>query len=153
MYIKNIIMELKLSFEEGLKKAGMPLVKLMVNGYEGYFLVDTGANVSHIDGEFAKEIGAKEIPSIVDITTSLLGDSQVSHSYNVALTLGNICFTDVECSEADFKPVNESLKEYGLGMQGIIGIPLMYILHGVIDIENMTLTFRLPDVEQQSNNQ
>ena len=54
-------MELNLSFEEGVKTADMPLVKLIVNDREGYFLVDTGANVCFIDETFAKEIGAEEI--------------------------------------------------------------------------------------------
>ncbi|MCR5191980.1 MAG: retropepsin-like domain-containing protein [Bacteroidales bacterium] len=140
-------MELKLSFEEGFKKAGMPLIKLVVNGREGCFLLDTGANVSLIDGEFAKEIGAEEIPSDVEVTTSLLGDSQVSHSYRVALTIDNICFTDVKCIETDLRPANESLKEYGVELHGIIGLSLIYILHGIIDMEDLTLTFRLPKTE------
>ncbi len=145
-------MDIVLSFAEEIEVSGMPLVKLVVNGHECYFLVDTGANICNIDGNFAKEIGAEEIPAIVDVTTSLLGDSHVSHSYKVALTVGNVCITDVECAEADFKPINDSLKEFGLGMQGIIGMYMMRVLHGVIDMDSLTLTFRLPDSAFENNN-
>ena len=146
-------MELKLSFAEALNMVDMPLAKLVVNDRECHFLVDTGANVCHIDTAFAKEIGAEEIPPIVDMTSSMLGDPEVTHSYSVAFTIDGVRLTDVPCAEADFKYINDSLQEYGMGMQGIIGMHVMRLLHGVIDLDDLTLTFRLPDAEQQSNNQ
>lgn len=145
-------MDIVLSFAEELEVSGMPLVKIVVNGHECYFLVDTGANICNIDGNFAREIGAEEIPSIVDVTTSLLGDSQVCHSYKVAMTFGDIHITDIACAEVDFTSIDESLKEYGLGIQGIIGMYMMRVLHGVIDLDNLTLTFRLPDSAFENNN-
>ena len=107
-------MDLNLSFEEGVKTADMPLVKLIVNDHEGYFLVDTGANVCFIDETFAKEIGAEEIPPIINNATSLMGNSSVSHSYNVAFNLNAVLLTDIPCAGTDTRAINESLRECGL---------------------------------------
>lgn len=65
-------MDIVLSFAEEVEVSGMPLVKIVVNGHECYFLVDTGANICNIDGNFAKEIDAEEIPAIVDVTATLV---------------------------------------------------------------------------------
>lgn len=141
-------MDIELSFADTMERVGMPFIKLTVNDHEGYFLLDTGANNSHIDGEFAKEIGAKEVPGEVNVITSMLGDSAVAHSYSVAMTFGNLCLTDVVLSEASFAPVNESLKEYSMRMHGIIGMSFMRMLHGYIDLDSLTLTLRLSEIEQ-----
>lgn len=145
-------MDIVLSFAEEAEVSGMPLVKLVVNGHECYFLVDTGANICNIDGNFAKAIGAEEIPAIVDVTATLVGETQVSHSYSVTMTFGDIRIKDIACAEADFTPIDESLKEYGLGIQGIIGMNMMRVLHGVIDMDSLTLTFRSPDRTFENNN-
>lgn len=145
-------MELNLSFEEGVKTADMPLVKLIVNDREGYFLVDTGANVCFIDETFAREIGADEIPPIINNATSLMGNSSVSHSYNVAFNLNAVLLTDIPCAGTDTRAINESLRECGLGMNGIIGMFLMRLLNASIDLGNLTITFRLPDKIKTENN-
>ena len=145
-------MDIVLSFAEEIEVSGMPLVKLVVNGHECYFLVDTGANICNIDGNFAREIGADEIPAIVDVTATLVGETQVSHSYSVTMTFGDIRITDIACAEADFSSIDESLKEYGLGIQGIIGMYMMRVLHGVVDMDSLTLTFRLPDSAFENSN-
>lgn len=68
------------------------------------------------------------------------------------MTFGDIRITDIACAEADFTPIDESLKEYGLGIQGIIGMYMMRVLHGVVDMDSLTLTFRLPDSTFENNN-
>lgn len=140
-------MNIWLSFAEAMEKFRIPLVTLTVNGREGNFVVDTGASNSHIDIEFAKETTAEVIPFTEGVATSLLGDSVVSHCYKLTLNLGEICLTDVIFSETDFKQVNESLKESGVNIQGLIGMDIMRMLHGYIDLDNLTLTFRLPEIE------
>ena len=138
-------MELKLSFEEGVKTVDMPLAKLLVNDREAYFLVDTGANVCYIDETFAQEIGAEEIPPIIENAIQLSGNYDVSRAYNVAFTIDGMLITDVPCAATDTRGVCESIRESGMAMNGIIGMFLMRILHGSIDLDTLTITFRIPD--------
>lgn len=139
-----------MSFLHSLKTVDMPLVKLMVNGHEGFFLVDTGSNVCHIDESFAKEVGAEEIPPIVDYTTSVHGNAEVSHSYNVSFIIDGVRLDDIPCAAADFKAMNETLAEFGFGMNGISGMFLMRILHASIDVEKAEVALRIPDTVQRS---
>ena len=137
-----------MSFTDAMKVAGVPMLKLLVNGHEGVFVVDTGANCCQIDEEFAKEIGAEEIPSSTKSTISLGGRTPVSHSYYVTFTLGEWELSEVPCTGNNFGTAKEYLRRKGVRMDGIIGVPVMSALHAVIDMNECTLTFNLLDVDE-----
>ena len=139
-------MKLELSFKEAIETVGMPLVRLLVNGHEGYFLVDTGANVSIIDEKFAKEVEAVETETTLSATTSIGGDTPVKRSYLVSFTIGGTCISDIPCAESDLSSANDFLGDSGYRLDGLLGMNVMIPLHAVVDVAGCTLAFNLPGI-------
>lgn len=147
-------MEYNLSFADSMKAAGVPIVKLHVNGHEGFFMVDTGANVCHIDTAFAKEIGAEETETSTKNTISLGGRTAVVSTYHLTFTIGDWELSEVKCTSSSMSVAQERLLKKGVRMDGIIGMPMLSFLQAEISLSKCILTFNMPDMadETEDNN-
>lgn len=141
-------MEYILSFADSMKVAGVPIVKLQVNGHEGFFLVDTGANSCLIDDSFARNIGAEEIKTSTKNTISLGGRTAVKHMYNLTFTFGEWELSEVQCSSSNLRVAKEHLLKKGIRMDGIIGVSMLKFLQSEIDLRKCVLTFNMLDITE-----
>lgn len=143
-------MEYILSFADSMKVAGVPIVKLQVNGHEGFFLVDTGANSCLIDDSFARNIGAEEIKTSTKNTISLGGRTAVKHMYNLTFTFGEWELSEVKCTSSSMRVAQEHLLKKGIRMDGIIGVPMLSFLQAEINLNKFVLILNMPDMTEET---
>lgn len=139
-----------LSFADSMKAVGIPIVKMQVNGHDGFFMVDTGSTGCHIDEGFAKEIGAEEIQSSTKNTISLGGRTAVTNTYYLTFTFGEWELSEVKCTSSSMRVAQEHLLKKGIRMDGIIGVPMLSFLQAEINLNNFVLILNMPDMTEET---
>ena len=135
-------MNVKLSLTEGLNVADMLLVKLIVNGHEGYFALNLWPNLNLICDDFAKEIGAKEWHLSSD--TSEQGNNKKS-IYSIPVTAGEMHIENVVCVGVDSESYSEMLRNLHPELKGSLGLNFLRELKATVDLNKAELTLRFPD--------
>lgn len=134
-------MNVKLSLAEGLNVAGMPMVKLIVNGHEGYFALNTWPDLNIISEDFAKEIGAKVLRPVN--VTSEQGKIR-RNIYSISVTVGEVQIDNVISVGFDAKPFSMFQSQHP-ELKGFLGLSFLRELNATIDFNKAELTLRFPD--------
>ena len=131
---------MKQSIENGLQKAGLPIISIKCNDYDLYFLIDTGATENHLLDYAYRAISAKtgdpikDSPKIV-ITTGMDG---IKHELKVCYLKFNIdenVFNEefvVTPNSVTFKRISDSLGE---PLCGIIGTTFLRKHRIIVDYD------------------
>ncbi len=131
-------MNVKLSLAEGLNVAGMPMVKLIVNGHEGYFALNTWPDLNIISEDFAKEIGAKVL------RPSSEQGKIIRNIYSLSVTVGEVQIDNVIGVGFDAKPFS-MFKSQHPELKGFLGLSFLRELNATVDFNKAELTLRFPD--------
>ncbi len=131
-------MNVKLSLAEGLNVAGMPMVKLIANGHEGYFALNTWPDLNIISEDFAKEIDAKVLRQ-----SSEQGKIR-RNIYSISVTAGEMKIEDIICIGFDTRPFSMFNSQHP-ELKGFLGLSFLRELNATVDFNKAELTLRFPD--------
>lgn len=132
-------MNVKLSLAEGLNAADMPMVKLIVNGHEGYFALNTWPDLNIISEDFAKEIDANVLRQ-----SSEQGKIR-RNIYGISVTAGEMKIEDIICIGFDTRPFSKIFKSQQPELKGFLGLGFLRELKATVDFNKSELTLRFPD--------
>ena len=140
-------MNVKLSFAASLKALGLPLVKINVNGHEGFFLVETCSYYNSINPEFATLVGAEEILYTGNVSRKKDKVEYYETSFK---------FDGVETDVFRFSNmglyydfIENMMDPKGFCLDGIIGEPVLQALKATIDFNRKVLTLRIPEKKNE----
>ena len=122
------------------RSTGHHLVKAAVNGKEGVFVLDTGANLSVIDVDHAAHFGVGAARGRPGGATGL-GGSNVARQVGIeSLTLGGVAVRQRRMVVTDLGSIGDALAPLSGGaVHGIIGQDVLKEHRAVIDVERPLL--------------
>jgi predicted aspartyl protease len=114
-------------------KSGHIVTKARINGYEGRFIIDTGASASCINQEMYKEFKLETQFMDRSIGTAS-GSLRPRISHNNTLELGDWSDQDSTLLSMDMNYINNALKTEGMkSIQGLLGADFLITAKAVID--------------------
>jgi len=117
---------------------GLPMIKCELNGKVGYFLIDTGANISIIDEGVTNKYNVT-IYSFLDLTVDGIGgENPLYQTNNTKLTYKG------QVMRVNFKSTDLSNLTNHLGFVGIIGSDFLIQNKIIIDYKNKVI--RTPNI-------
>jgi predicted aspartyl protease len=119
--------------------SGHICIKAKINGVEGLFILDTGANGTVLDLERKKKFLIQSNDSTVAVGAGA-SDLAVQSSDKNSMEVGGHIFKDVFVGVMDLSHVNKALASMGIeGIDGVIGITTLYELNAVVDCHDLKL--------------
>lgn len=114
-------------------KSGHLVTKARINGYEGRFIIDTGASASCVNQEMYKEF--KLETEFMDRTIGTAsGSLRPRISHRNTLELGDWSDEDFTLLSMDMNYINKALKTEGMrSIQGLLGADFLITAKAVID--------------------
>ena len=135
-------MNVRLSLAEGLKVADMLLIKLTVNGREGYFALNYWPNLNLICEDLVKEIDAKEWHLPSDTPEQVNNRKKL---YSVSVTAGEMQIENVVCVGIDSETFSGMTRCLHPDVIGFLGLNFLRELNATIDFNKAELILRFPD--------
>lgn len=135
-------MNVKLSLVEGLNVADMLLVKLIANGHEGYFALNTWPDLNIISEDFAKEIDANVLRQVT--VTSEQGKIR-RNIYGMSVSVGDVQIDNVISVGFDSETFSGMTRFMHPEIIGYLGLNFLRELNATIDFNKAELTLRFPD--------
>jgi hypothetical protein len=104
-------------------------VDLTVNGVQGPWLLDTGANLSVVSKSFAERLGLKFLPGVAQAQGGLTGiENPLRVALLPTLQMGGASLHNVVVMVLDDANLNINLGKQAYQINGIIGYPVFQIL-------------------------
>ncbi len=104
-------------------------VDLTVNGVQGPWLLDTGANLSVVSKSFAERLGLKFLPGVAEAQGGLTGiENPLRVALLPTLQMGGASLHNVVVMVLDDANLNISLGKHAYQINGIIGYPVFQAL-------------------------
>jgi predicted aspartyl protease len=104
-------------------------VALTVNGVQGPWLLDTGANLSVVSKSFAERLGLKFLPGVTQTQAGLTGiENPLRVALLPTLPMGGATLHNVVVMVLDDANLNISLGKQAYQINGIIGYPVFQAL-------------------------
>ena len=75
-YNKYKIKKLSINIKEALETTGFPLIEVEHNGLQCYFLIDTGADLSHINSDFNDQLNLTILENTKSTSVGVEGTSR-----------------------------------------------------------------------------
>lgn len=114
-------------------KSGHIVTKASINGYEGRFIIDTGASASCVNQEMYKEFQLETEYMERQIGTAS-GSLRPRISHNNTLELSDWSDQDVTLLSMDMSFINNALKTEGMrSIQGLLGADFLIDTNAIID--------------------
>jgi aspartyl protease len=104
-------------------------VKLTVNGVQGPWLLDTGANLSVVTKSFAERLGLKLLPGVAQTEGGLTGiENPLRVALLPTLQMGGAALHNVVAMVLDDASLNINLGKQSYQIDGILGYPVFQAL-------------------------
>ncbi|MCH2193550.1 retropepsin-like aspartic protease [Kordia sp.] len=119
-------------------------LKLSVNGVEGSFLLDTGANVTTIAEKSTDKFLMKTEPQEELATGVGVKNIEVQNSMRNTLRLESLELSDYTLYVMNLDLVNQALLDYEIGeIDGIVGADILSEKEAIIDYAKLTLYLKI----------
>ena len=125
------------------KKSGHIVTKVLLNGYSGRFIIDTGASATCVDQELYKEFQLTTEFMDKQIGTAS-GSLRPRISHKNTLELGEWNDEDITVLSMDMSFVNSALKAENMrSIQGLLGADFLIASNAVIDYRGKWIFLKL----------
>ena len=132
----------------------VPMIKGSINGKPAFFVVDTGASITILNGSLARMYNYKVIDNRYLERCRIIGlggESVLREAKFVTVRLGGHDLNFIN-KVADLNRLSSHFEDYDIQIAGIIGTDLLRILGGVIDMQAETITFKeFPEPQRRRN--
>lgn len=122
--------------------SGHICIQAKLNGVEGLFILDTGANGTVLDNDRKKKFLIESKDSVIAYGAGS-GNMSVHSSNENTLDVDGHSFNHILVGVMDLSSVNEALSLMGIkGIDGIIGITSLYQMNAFIDCHGLKMYYK-----------
>lgn len=144
---------IKVSFEKSLNKTGLPLLQTQKNGYNLYFLLDTGANKNYTRRDFL------DIPEL-NADTEFLPDKEEFYGIDNVCHLTETCSFSFNLADLNYVVTYQVIEDGSaltfptingvpFHVVGILGTPFMIKHNTIINFATSEVIFNTPKVAKE----
>ena len=143
---------IRISFVNGVKGIGLPLIKTTKNGYALYFLIDTGASKNYIRHDCLNLPEINEDTLILDEKEEYYGIDNVCHeaeTCNFRFDLDQYQYMERFQIIKDGSALSFPTTDGVLHVVGILGTPFLMQYKAVMDFAAAEISFATPEPRDQ----
>lgn len=141
-----MIKTISTSFEEGLQKTHLPIIKLKHKEKEYNFLIDTGSDISYLYYRKVKELEGRNTNITIPGVCFGQGSCETTPLFEVDLTLNSWTFTETFATPNLDDIVEHFRKEYNTDFTGVLGSDFLSKYHYIINFKKKRLYVQRPDL-------